>query len=248
MKTKTLFSLLIALLLILPAQAQKRLLFDLSHGQCQGSSYLGDVVPDYRRMAADNGAEFIINEQPLTAATLKGIDVVLMLSPLQHDLQKNITAEEAEALVKFIKRGGALLVFVDEESHRVHLDKYNINAVTKPFGVEFGGDNKIPSNCGAVSFINEIFSARHEVPCSGMRSVEGGTPASVCMEDGFLHSTYVKLKNGGKLYACSETMVGLLMGGGDVDRKGKATFNKTDWFGKDSYKYMEELLAWAFRK
>ena len=143
MKTKTLFSLLIALLLILPAQAQKRLLFDLSHGQCQGSSYLGDVVPDYRRMAADNGAEFIINEQPLTAATLKGIDVVLMLSPLQHDLQKNITAEEAEALVKFIKRGGALLVFVDEESHRVHLDKYNINAVTKPFGVEFGGDNKI---------------------------------------------------------------------------------------------------------
>ncbi|MBO5044705.1 MAG: hypothetical protein IJ378_00090 [Alistipes sp.] len=248
MKTKILFSILLSLLFLSPAEAQKRLLFDLSHGQCKGRSYLGDVVPDYRRMAADNGAEFVINEnQPLTAAILKGVDVVLMLSPLQHDLQKDITPEEAEALVKFIKRGGALLVFVDEESHRTHLDKYNINAVTKPFGIEFGDDNPIPSNCGAVSFINDIFSARHEVPCSGMRSVKGGTPASVCMEDGYLHSTYIKLKNGGKLFACSETMVGLLMGGGDVERKARATFNKTDWFGKDSYKYMEELIAWAFR-
>lgn len=98
------------------------LLFDKSHGQCQGGSYTADVVPDYEKMAADNGAEFVVNEdQPLNEATLAGVDVVLMLSPLQHDLQKNITDEEATALVNFINRGGSLIVFVDEESHRVHL-------------------------------------------------------------------------------------------------------------------------------
>ncbi len=77
------------------------LLFDKSHGQCQGGSYTADVVPDYEKMAADNGAEFVVNEdQPLNDATLAGVDVVLMLSPLQHNLQKNITTEEATALVE----------------------------------------------------------------------------------------------------------------------------------------------------
>lgn len=231
------------------------LLFDKSHGQCQGSSYTADVVPDYEKMAADNGAEFVVNEdQPLNEATLAGVDVVLMLSPLQHDLQKNITTEEAAALVNFINRGGSLIVFVDEESHRVHLEPYNINAVTKPFGVEFGYDNKIAFNNGAVSFENDIFKGRYEVPCTGMRSVKGGIPASVCMDDGFLHATYVELENGGKLFACAETMVALLMGGdADIERKGptrrtpEGKMTQTGWFGKDSRQYMADLIAWSLK-
>ena len=81
------------------------LMFDKSHGQCLGSSYTADVVPDYEKMAADNGAEFVINEQPFSEATLAGVDVVLMLSPLQHDLQKNITDEEEKVttLIHIIK-------------------------------------------------------------------------------------------------------------------------------------------------
>ena len=231
------------------------LLFDKSHGQCQGSSYTADVVPDYEKMAADNGAEFVVNEdQPLNEATLAGVDVVLMLSPLQHDLQKNITTEEVAALVNFIKRGGALIVFVDEESHRVLLEPYNINAVTTAFGVEFGYDNKIAFNNGAVSFENDIFKGRYEVPCTGMRSVKGGIPASVCMDDGFLHASYVELENGGKLFVCAETMVALLMGGDeDIERKGptrrtpEGKMTQTGWFGKDSREYMADLIAWSLK-
>ena len=231
------------------------LLFDKSHGQYQGSSYTADVVPDYEKMAAANGAEFVVNEdQPLNEATLAGVDVVLMLSPLQHDLQKNITTEEATALVNFIKRGGSLIVFVDEESHRVHLEPYNINAVTTAFGVEFGYDNKIAFNNGAVSFENDIFKGRYEVPCTGMRSVKGGIPASVCMDDGFLHASYVELENGGKLFACAETMVALLMGGdADIERKGptrrtaEGKMTQTGWFGKDSRQYMADLIAWSLK-
>jgi hypothetical protein len=231
------------------------LLFDKSHGQCLGSSYTADVLPDYEKMAADNGAEFVVNEdQPLNEATLAGVDVVLMLSPLQHDLQKNITTEEAAALVNFIKRGGSLIVFVDEESHRVHLEPYNINAVTTAFGVEFGYDNKIAFNNGAVSFENDIFKGRYEVPCTGMRSVKGGIPASVCMDDGFLHASYVELENGGKLFACAETMVALLMGGdADIERKGptrrtaEGKMTQTGWFGKDSRQYMADLIAWSLK-
>lgn len=231
------------------------LLFDKSHGQCQGGSYTADVVPDYEKMAAENGAEFVINEdQPLNEATLAGVDVVLMLSPLQHDLQKNISDEEAVALVNFINRGGSLIVFVDEEAHRVLLEDYNINAVTKPFGVEFGYDNKIAFNNGAVSFENEIFKGRYEVPCTGMRSIKGGVPASVCMDEGYLHASYVELESGGKLFVCAETMVALLMGGDEgIERKGptrrtpEGRMTQTGWFGKDSRQYMADLIAWSLK-
>lgn len=254
---KQLFISLCALLAVACSTEERTpvIMFDKSHGQCLGSSYTADVVPDYQKMAADNGAELVINEdQPFSEATLEGIDVVLMLSPLQHDLQKNITSEEATALVNFINRGGSLIVFVDEEAHRVLLEPYNINAVTTPFGIEFGYDNKIAGNNGAVSFENEIFKGRYEVPCTGMRSVKGGIPASVCMDDGYLHATYVELASGGKLFACAETMVALLMGGDeDIERKGptrrtpEGKMTQTGWFGKDSRKYMADLIEWSLK-
>ena len=157
-------------------------------------------------------------------------------------------------MVNFINRGGSLIVFVDEEAHRVLLEPYNINAVTTPFGIEFGYDNKIAGNNGAVSFENEIFKGRYEVPCTGMRSVKGGIPASVCMDDGYLHATYVELASGGKLFACAETMVALLMGGDeDIERKGptrrtpEGKMTQTGWFGKDSRKYMADLIEWSLK-
>ena len=254
---KQLFFSLCALLAVACSTEERTpvIMFDKSHGQCLGSSYTADVVPDYQKMAADNGAELVINEdQPFSEATLEGVDVVLMLSPLQHDLQKNITSEEATTLVNFINRGGSLIVFVDEEAHRVLLEPYNINAVTMPFGIEFGYDNKIAGNNGAVSFENEIFKGRYEVPCTGMRSVKGGIPASVCMDDGYLHATYVELASGGKLFACAETMVALLMGGDeDIERKGptrrtpEGKMTQTGWFGKDSRKYMADLIEWSLK-
>jgi len=254
---KQLFFSLCALLAVACSTEERTpvIMFDKSHGQCLGRSYTADVVPDYQKMAADNGAELVINEdQPFSEATLEGVDVVLMLSPLQHDLQKNITSEEATALVNFINRGGSLIVFVDEEAHRVLLEPYNINAVTTPFGVEFGYDHKIAFNNGAVSFENEIFKGRYEVPCTGMRSVKGGIPASVCMDDGYLHATYVELASGGKLFACAETMVALLMGGDeDIERKGptrrtpEGKMTQTGWFGKDSRKYMADLIEWSLK-
>ena len=254
---KQLFFSLCALLAVACSTEERTpvIMFDKSHGQCLGSSYTADVVPDYQKMAADNGAEFVVNEdQPLNEATLAGVDVVLMLSPLQHNLQKNITDEEAAALINFINRGGSLIVFVDEEAHRVILKDYNINAVTTPFGVEFGYDNKIAFNNGAVSFENDIFKGRYEVPCTGMRSVKGGIPASVCMDEGYLHASYVELESGGKLFACAETMVALLMGGDeDIERKGptrrspEGGMTQTGWFGKDSRQYMADLIAWSLK-
>lgn len=198
-------------------------------------------------MVEERDAEFILNrEKPLIESTIDDVDVIILLSTLHHEFQKNITPEEAVALISFVKNGGSLIIFVDEESHRVILDEYNINSVLRPFGMEFGQDLDLPGNCGAVSLEGEIFKGRYEVPYSGSRTLKGGIPASVCMEEGYLHSAYVTLHNGGKLYACAEIMVSLLMGGEeDRVRKGPITFNQTGWFGKDSRKFIGDLLDWA---
>lgn len=230
---------------------QKTVMFDLSHGQCNdtypGHKYYTDIVPDYEKMVDEcGGAWRLNNNSEITAELLKDIDVLIMLSPLSNTLQKNISVIEQKAIVNFINQGGRLILFIDDE-HRVNIDQYGANQITKQYGIELGADIKgIKGNCGAISFENEIFTRRHEIPYSGARAIKGGTPASVCLEGGYLHSTYVTLKNGGKIFVGADTMVGQLMGYSDGVRNISDRMN-TRWWGKDSRIFMQELLIWALK-
>ena len=255
---KTIFILIIALLAGGAAGAQsKRLMFDLSHGQFKdnfpkedvpgqfNSHFYDYVIPDYQKILAAHDIEYVPNTEEITSKSLKDIDVLLMLSPLHRSTQIPITEGEKEAIVKYIKKGGSVIMLVDEESYRVILDEYGANDITQPFGITIGEDiEDVPGNCGAISIENEIFSGRWGVPYSGSRKIYGGIPGSVCMEGGYVHGAYIKTKKGGKLYVMGETMVGLLMGNPNGERN---THNgmKTNWWGADSRKFMEELIVWA---
>ncbi|MDO4161103.1 MAG: hypothetical protein Q4D41_11655 [Prevotellaceae bacterium] len=252
MKRILLFSMMVFIALSTVSAKQKRLMFDLAHGQFQDvfvdPSYYDYVIPGYKEILARNGVEYVENKAEITDKSLKGIDVLLILSPLARSTQKPFTEIEKNAIAKFIRKGGSVIMMVDEESHRVILDEYGANDITKQFGIEIGDDiTDVPGNCGAISFENEIFQGRREVPYSGSRHLKGGIPASVCMEGGYLHASYVKLKNGGKLYVIAETMVGLLMGYPDGERNVHKMM-ETRWWGKDSRLYMEELIKWCLKK
>lgn len=248
---KTLFTAALVLLALTSCnETQKTIMFDLSHSQCT-DVYVGHetyplVVPAYTEMAQQLGAELVVNEEAeITPQLLKGIDVLVMLSPLSNKLQKDLTEVEKKTLVDFVKKGGSLIFFVDD-NHRVDLSRYGANDVTREFGIEFGEDVALPGNVGAVSFKNEIFKERYEIPYSGACVMTGGIPANVCMEDGWLHSSYVKLDNGGKFFAGGDTMVGLLLGYEDGVRKVRNGM-ETRWWGKDSRAYMTDLLEWALK-
>ena len=77
-------------------EAQKTIMFDLSHSQCT-DVYVGHetyplVVPAYTEMAQQLGAELVVNEEAeITPQLLKGSDVLVMLSPLSNKLQKDLT-------------------------------------------------------------------------------------------------------------------------------------------------------------
>ena len=228
-----------------------RILIDLSHGQFQDvfvdPSYYNYVLPGYKEICKEINAEYSEINSTITSKALEGVKTLVMISPLARSTQKPIKEEEKSAIISFIKEGGSLLIFVDEEEHRVILKEYGANDITKKFGIEIGEDIEgIPGNCGAVSFVNEIFKGRREIPYSGARKIIGGIPASVCMEGGWLHASYTKLENGGKLFVAGETMVALLMGQPDGERN---THNKmeTKWWGKDSHLYMKELLSWSIK-
>ena len=229
---------------------QKRILFDLSHSQCR-DTYKGYetypyLLPAYERMLQelDYPAELIVHEQgELTAERLAEADVVLMLSPLNKGLQKNLTEAERKNLVQYVAEGGSLLFFIDD-AHRVDWQAYGAADVVGPYGIVFGADVPLPGNVGAIAFPNRIFKERYEIPYSGACLMRGGEPVSVCMEGGYLHGAVVELANGGKLYVGGDTMVGLLLGYADGER---LSMNQmaTRWWGKDSWHYMKELLNWA---
>lgn len=67
------------------------------------------------------------------------------------------------------------------------------------------------------------------------------------MEKGYLHASYIKLDNGGKLFVAGETMVALLMGLPNGERNVHKMM-ETKWWGKDSILYMKELLAWSIKQ
>lgn len=229
---------------------KKRILFDLSHSQCtdtfKGYETYPYLLPAYKRMLQelDHSAELIIHEQgELTTELLAEADVVLMLSPLNKGLQKNLTEAERKALVRYVAEGGSLLFFIDD-AHRVDWQAYGAADVVGPYGISFGADVPLPGNIGAVAFPNRIFKERYEIPYSGACLMRGGEPVSVCMEGGYLHGTVVELANGGKLYVGGDTMVGLLLGYADGERLSMDRM-ATRWWGKDSWNYMKELLNWA---
>lgn len=236
------------LMMAIGASAQKKVMFDLSHGQFQDTfvdpSYYDYVIPGYEQIANAGGFSLVMNKSEITTKKLEGIDALLILSPLAKSTQKNLSEKEKQAIVDYIERGGSVILFIDEEQYRVNLKEYGVNDITRRFGIEVLDDFEVPGNCGAVTFENEIFGGRREIPCSGVRGVKGGIPASVCMEQGRQISSFVHLDNGGKLYVAGETMVALLMGYPDGERNVHKMM-ETRWWGKDSQLYMKELLEWA---
>ena len=235
----------------LPVNASKKLLFDLSHNQCKdvfkGYETYPYLLSAYERMVAEIGdVELVVNEdQELTPELLSSVDAVLMTSPLNKDLQKNLLESEKKALVNYVAQGHALVFFIDD-AHRVNWEAYGAQDVVAPYGITFGKDVPLPGNVGAISFPNKIFKQRYEIPYSGACLMTGGIPVSVCMNDGYLHGTIVELQNGGKLYVGGDTMVGLLLGYHDGVRLSR-NMMATRWWGKDSWNYMKDLLTWALK-
>jgi hypothetical protein len=214
-----------------------RLMFDQAHGELPPPEQLSPL-------ATRLGLQIQTSAEPITGKVLDGTRLLYLRAP-----SKQFTATEAEAIIAFVKRGGSLLLVLDEE-RRQSLETTRVNDLISPFGLRLTADTEHLPNTGAVAKAGEINKADREVPYDGGRAVEGGTPFAFQLDkDGKPaqpYGAYARVNGGGRIVVLAEGMASLFLG----DPKGvRLTDDRNNpiYWGKDSAIFMEEVLAWLSR-
>ncbi|HYO82172.1 MAG TPA: DinB family protein [Bryobacteraceae bacterium] len=220
---------------------RSRVYFDQAHGQF-------GPQPEMAEIGARTGYQVVVQEQPITAEGLKNFRVLYLRAP-----SKAISPSEKDAIVGFVKGGGSLLLVVDEEQ-RQQLAVTGANDLIEPFGMKLTPDTPYLHNCGALAKAGEINAADREIPYSGGRAVEGGTPFAYQLDrDGKpaqAFAAWKKVDSGGRIIVLAEGMASIFLGKKEGQRltgPPRDAMNTVYW-GKDSVIFMEEVLAWLVKR
>jgi hypothetical protein len=220
-----------------PQGPRSRIYSDHSHGQAP-------LPPPYATVAAKLGAEVVPHQTPITAAALQGFRLAVLRAPLQE-----IKDDERDALVGFVKQGGSLLLVVDEE-RRTSLATTRVNDLIQPFGLTLTADVPYLHNNGAIAKKGPINAADRELPYSGGRAVEGGTPFAWQLDKegkpAQVFGALTVVGSSGRVVVLGEGMASLFLGTpAGVRLTGVPNDpSQTTYWGKDSAIFMEELLTW----
>jgi hypothetical protein len=218
-----------------------RLYYDTAHGQI-------GPEPDLAEIGSRVGFHVTSNSQPLTPEALKPVRALYLRAP-----SREFSRAEQDTVIDFVKRGGSLLVVVDEE-RRQPLASTGINDVLQPFGMKLTPDTPYLHNCGAIAKAGEINASDREIPFSGGRAVEGGKPFAFQLDkDGKPaqpFAAYQRLDNGGRVIVMGEGMASIFLGTKDGERLSGPPRDalNTKYWGKDSAIFMEEVLTWLVKK
>jgi uncharacterized damage-inducible protein DinB len=217
---------------------RSRLYYDEAHGQT-------GPPPDIAELGGRVGYQVVLEAQPITPAALKNVRILYLRAP-----SKEFSRAEADAVVDFVKGGGSLLLVLDQEQ-RQSLAGTRVNDLIEPFGMKLTPDTPYLHNTGGLAKAGEINAADREIPYSGGRAVEGGTPFAYQLDkDGKpaqAFAAWKKLENGGRIVVMGEAMAHLFLGKKEGQRLTGDGQNTVYW-GKDSAVFMEEVLAWLVKK
>jgi hypothetical protein len=214
-----------------------RICADQAHGQAPLAAQYGPIATKLR-------AEIVAVDASATVAALKGCRLLLLRVPLQE-----IKPEERDVMVAFVRQGGSLLLAFDEE-RRAPLETTRVNDLIAPFGLKLTADTEYLHNTGAIVRKGDISAADRELPFSGGRAVEGGSPFGWQLDKngkpGQVFAASTTVGKTGRVVVLSDAMVTLFLGASEGVRLTGVPRNPllTTYWGKDSAIFMEELLAW----
>ncbi len=219
------------------AQAGKKLLYDTGHGENPTNAA---VFEDLIRSAGI--PLHSISRAPIKEIDLSTADVLILFSPTEK-----IEANDRDRIITFLDSGRSMLLIFDEE-RRTSLEAVGINELIIPYGLQLTDDAPVPHNCGAIAYPSEVCRSTRELPYSGGRSINGGTVISKVNSDGdFVHSAFVRTKAGGIVVVMSDGMAGLLMGEEDGVRFSGTGPSDSNYWGKDSRVFMEDIFAFLLK-
>jgi len=220
--------------------SQVRLYADQAHGQAP-------LAGPYTAIVTKLGAEILGAQTAITPEALKGYRLLVLRMPTTE-----ITADESAAIVDFVRKGGSLLLAFDEE-RRASLAATRVNDVIAAFGMKLTNDTEYLHNTGAIAKKGAINAADREVPFSGGRAVEGGTPFAWQLDkDGKpaqVFAAFTTVGTTGKVVVLGDAMATLFLGTPEGVRLTGVPRDpsKTTFWGKDSAIFMEELLTWLIK-
>lgn len=223
-----------------PEKTPIRIYADEAHGQAP-------LIAPYTVLAAKLGAEIVGSAAPLTAQALSGYRLLLLRVPTQE-----IKADERAAIVDFVRKGGSLLLAFDEE-RRAPLATTGVNDIIAPFGMKLTDDTEYLHNNGAIAKQGAINAADREVPFSGGRAVEGGTPFAWQLDKdgkpGQVFAASTTVGKTGRVVVLGDAMATLFLGTPEGVRLTGVPRDptRTTYWGKDSLIFMAELFAWLIK-
>jgi len=128
-----------------------------------------------------------------------------------------------------------------------------VNDIIEPFGMRLTPDTEYLHNCGGVAEGSEVNKANRELPFSGGRAVEGGTPFAWQLDKGGKRAqpfaAFRKLDTGGRIVVMGEAMASLFLGTKEGVRLTGVPNDpsRTSYWGKDSAAFMEDVLSWLIQ-
>lgn len=218
-----------------------KLYHDLAHEETP-------LAKPMKTIADKVGLAVVESKEPIAADALRGVRLLYLRAP-----SKEFTPPEREAIIAFVRGGGSLLLVLDEES-RQSLAVTRVNDLIAPFGLKLSPDLPYLHNCGGLAKAGAINAADREIPFSGGRAVEGGTPfAYVLDKDGKPAEAFAasaSLPNGARIVVIGEGMVSLFLGKPGAERLTGVSRDPahTTYWGKDSANFMEEVVTWLVKK
>jgi hypothetical protein len=217
--------------------AAVRLYFDRAHGEAPIPGGMADI-------GSRLNLQIVSFEQPISADTLRGSNLLYLRAP-----SKAFTEAEKGLIIDFVKKGGSLLLVLDEE-RRQNLSITGVNDLISPFGMHLTSDTAYVPNPGAIALAGEINRSNREIPYDGGRAVEGGTPFAFQLDkEGKPSQPYAawqRTEGGGRIVVMAEGMASLFLGSASGRRLAPvANGGGTElYWGKDSAIFMEEVLSW----
>jgi hypothetical protein len=185
--------------------------------------------------------------EPLTSVTLNGARLLYLRTPT-----KPYQIEEKKAIVDFVREGGSLLVVLDEERN-TGLAASGINDILEPLGFELTADTEYLHNTGAIAKAGPINSTDRELPFSGGRAVKGGTAFAWQLDrEGNPAQPFASYAQVGpaRVIVMSDAMASAYLGKAEGVRLTGVPRDprNTVYWGKDSEKFMEEVIAWLLER
>jgi hypothetical protein len=215
--------------------------FDRAHGE-------GPVSAPMSALATRLGFTIHEGTGPIDGAALSGHRVVYLRAP-----DAEFTEPERAALIAFVKAGGSLLLVLDEEQ-RQKTAVTRVNDILAPFGLTLTGDTPYLHNTGAVTRAGDVAKGAYELPYSGGRAVDGGTPFAWQLDaegkPAQPFAAYATAPGGGRVIAMGEGMATIFLGTPEGKRLSgpPRDARNTVYWGKDSEVFMTDVFNWLLNK